>query len=247
MKDIFASLKVPKTYVGFADSSGGSKSLAQEDVRFGRACLRGQRELKHGASKMFRIHLAALNINPAAVEYEMHMTVPSSIFEMAQLEVRNAKADFAGRMSQFVSMHWILSKVFGLTDDEVEYVIKERHDEQMQDAEIQAKAMGMQAQVSGDVQMQQQQQMAAQQATPGSLPKSASENIVPLSRSWQQNRSRYGYKPINERELFNGNRDHEKRMEDNFHKLIGNDVAFAHKINGLKELVHEIRHTMPKR
>ena len=250
---LFAAIKVPKTYLGFGDAVGKG-SLSSEDVRFAKAVLRVQREMRDGYSKIARVHLAALNINPAAVDYDVYMTVPSSVFELAQLEVRNAKADFAGRMSQFVSLHWILNKVFGLSEEEIEYIIKERHEEQLADAEIQAKAMGMQMQVQTDAQMAQaaQQPAGAPPGQPAPAPGPAKQeglasrtNIAPLSQLWTQRRQLYGYKAITERDLFAGNRDHEKKMEDNFEKMMKQDAAFAAKLDNIKDLVNEIRMTRP--
>jgi hypothetical protein len=253
---LFAAIKVPKTYLGFAESTAKGV-LSQEDVRFARTVLRLQRELRNGLRKMARVHLAALNIDPAMVDYEIYMTVPSSIFELAQLEVRNAKADFAGRMSQFVSLHWILQKIFGLSDEEIEFIIGQRHDEMLADAEIQAKAMGVQQMHQANVQQQigaQQQaaQVAAQAATAQPGTQTAQEaqqwlrEIGSLSRLWPQRRQLLGYQPITERELFRGNRDHEKRMEDNLEKVLKNDRQLAHRLNELGELVHEIRGAMPR-
>ncbi len=246
---LFASLSVPKTYLGFGDSVGKG-TLSQEDVRFARSVLRLQREMRYGLYKIMRVHLAALNINPAAVQYEIYMTVPSAIFELAQLEVRNAKADFAGRMSQFVSLHWILSKIFGLSDEEVEYVVRERHDEQMADAEIQAKAMGLQTQITGDVQMNQQQQAMTQAGAGPSRPAQETVDLARqihgMSHMWSQKRQQNNYKPITEKELFHGNRDHEKRMEDNFHKMISENRGLATRLDNLKGLVDEIRMAKPK-
>lgn len=244
---LFAAIKVPKTYLGFGDAVGKG-SLSSEDVRFAKAVLRVQREMRDSYSKVARVHLAALNINPAAVDYEMYMTVPSSVFELAQLEVRNAKADFAGRMSQFVSMHWILNKVFGLSDEEVEYIMKERHDEQLADAEIQAKSMGMQMQVQANAQMAQGAPQPGG-AAPGQAAQEGVANksgMASLSQLWPQRRQQYGYKPITEQELFAGNRDHEKRMEDNFHKVFRQDAVFTEKIGELKDLIQEIRSTRPR-
>lgn len=242
---LFASIKVPMAYLGYADMVGKG-TLAQQDQRFARSVLRVQRELRNAYKRMGRVHLAALNIDPRAVDFEVYMTVPGSIFELAQLEVRNAKADFAGRMSQFVSMHWILSKVFGLSDDEVEYIVNQRHDEQMQDAEIQAKAMGLQMQEQGKV----QQSMAGQApAAPNTAAaqeqREQLRQISGLSRIWPQRRQFYGYKPITEQELFRGHRDHEKMVEDNFEKLFKQDIGFANRITEIRDLVQELRMTMP--
>jgi hypothetical protein len=214
--------------------------------------------------KMARVHLASLNINPSAVDFEIHMTTPSSIFELAQLEVRNAKADFAGRMQQFVSLHWILQKVFGLSEEEIEYIIKERHQEQLSDAEIQAKAMGLQMDVQNQGAVQQQaaqaeiqtQQQAAQQqmaaAAGGST--QASEDLRAafraqgaLSRRWPQMRQHLGYKPITEQELFQGNRDHEKLVEDNLETIMGSNTETARRLGELGQLLNEVKMTIPGR
>lgn len=244
---LFAAIKVPMAYLGYADSVGKG-TLSQLDQRFARSVLRVQRELRNSYKRMGRVHLAALNIDPRQVDFEVYMTVPGSIFELAQLEVRNAKADFAGRMSQFVSMHWILSKVFGLSEEEVEYVIKQRHTEAEAEAEVQAKALGLQMKEQGKV----QNQMAGQQQAqlPAGNPMAASEDgdvkspVASLSRIWPQRRQYYGYKPITEQELFRGHRDHEKLIEDNFEKMFKQDQVFANRITEIRELVHDLRATM---
>ena len=137
---LFAAIKVPKAYLG--QEAGVARAvLSSEDVRFARTVLRIQRELKNGIRKIIRIHLSALNIDPYSVQYDIHMTVPSSIFELAQMEVRTAKADLAARMRDFVSLQWILANVFGMSEDEIEEMKGQRKDETMQDAEVQGQAM----------------------------------------------------------------------------------------------------------
>jgi len=136
---LFAALKVPKAYMG--QEEGVARAvLSSEDVRFARTVLRVQRELRNGLAKVCRIHLAALNIDPYAVDYDIKMTVPSSIFELAQLEVRNARADLAGRMGQFVSLHWTLSNVFGFSDHDIEKIMSQQEDDALRIAMNQAKA-----------------------------------------------------------------------------------------------------------
>ena len=242
--------------VAASEQSGVFVHNSQEDVRFARTVLRIQRELRNGLKKIARVHLASLGINPSAVDYEVYMTVPSAIFELAQLEVRNARADFAGRMSQFVSLHWILQKVFGLSDTEIEFIIGQRHEEALADAEIQAKSMGLQMDVqnqataqAGATQMQQQQQMAqAQGGQPAAAPsKQQSEDarnylrtMGSLSRMWPQIRQHHGFKPITEQELFNGNREHEKRVEDNLEKIMDQFPDMGARLNELGHLIKEL-------
>lgn len=253
---LYAAIKVPKVYLG-SEAPRAKGVLSQEDVRFARTVLRIQREVRNGLKKKCRIHLAALGIDPSKVDFEVYMTTPSSIFELAQLEVRNAKADFAGRMSQFVSLHWILQKVFGLSDEEIEYIIKERHQEQLADAEIQAKAMGLNMDVQNKSALQQQaasthlQQQQMAQAQPGTQ---AAEDLRKhirasgsLSSMWPQMRQRLGYRPISEQELFHGNREHEKLVGDNLEKILSSNTGLARRLDELGQLVEELRMSMPGR
>jgi hypothetical protein len=251
---LFASIKVPKAYLGY-DSATGKSTGANDDVRFARTVLRTQRELRNGLKKIGRVHLAALGINPGAVDYEVNMTVPSSIFELAQLEVRNAKADFAGRMSQFVSLHWILQKVFALSEEDIKFVIKERHEEALLDAEVQAKAMGMQLDVQNQGQqqamdMQQQGQQAisnAVKAEPGT--KKAEDaharlhDFTKASRLWSQIRQGKNFQPIHEQELFHGNRDHERKMEDKLGWMQENGMRQNKNLEDLGGLLRELTHS----
>lgn len=253
---LYSAIKVPKVYLG-SEAPRAKGVLSQEDVRFARTVLRLQRECRNGLKKMARVHLAALGIQPNAVDYDIFMTIPSSIFELAQIEVRNAKADFAGRMSQFVSLHWILQKIFGLSDTEIQYIIKERHEEALADAEIQAKGMGLQMDVQNKAQAQAMQQQTAiqnqaalQQAQTAQPNTKQAEDarkrlreLGSLSHMWPQMRQRVGYRPITERELFAGNRDHEKLVEDNLDKILSESSSMGARLNELRHLLNELRLT----
>jgi len=122
---MFSSLKVPKSYLGH-EAGVARAVLSSEDVRFARTVLRVQRELKNGIRKVGKIHLMAKGVDPGTTDFEVWMTVPSAIFELAQLEVRNARADLAARMNDFVSMPWILKNVFGLPGEDIEVILRER-------------------------------------------------------------------------------------------------------------------------
>jgi intein/homing endonuclease len=256
---MYAAIKVPKAYLG-ADAPATKGSLSQQDVRFAHTILRIQRELRNGIKKICRVHLAALGIDPSKVEFEVYMTTPSSIFELAQIEVRNAKADLAGRMSQFVSLHYILNKIFGLSEEEIEYVIKERHQEQLADAEIQSKSMGLtldvqnsasisQQAASANLQQQQQQQLAA--AGPNAqesedLRKHLQQSAT-MAHKWPQMRRDLNYRPISNRELMEGNREHEKLVADNLDKILKSNTSLSNRLRELGHLVNELKMGMPGR
>lgn len=139
---LFAAMKIPKTYLG-GDDGVVNSVLSSQDVRFARTILRVQQSIQDGLDKVCRVHLASLGMNPEAVEYKIHMTVPSSIFELAQLEARNARADLAGRMKEFVSLPWVLTDVFGMNDEAVKRILQERDQDVLRDTVAQAKGQAM--------------------------------------------------------------------------------------------------------
>ena len=57
------------------------------------------------------------------------MTVPSGIYELAQMEIQNARADLASRMETYVSKKWIMTELFGFTDAEVRAINRQRKKE----------------------------------------------------------------------------------------------------------------------
>lgn len=161
-EQLFAAIKVPASYMGIGGEATRS-SLSQEDVRFARSVLRLQREIRNGLKKVIRVHLAALGLDPHATEWDLGMTVPSTIFELAQAEVRSAQAQLAAGLIDFFPKEWMLINIFGLSEDEAKKVrgdyMKQVSAEGVQQAEIQAKGneimgvpTGFEQQAASDVQ-----------------------------------------------------------------------------------------------
>lgn len=153
LRKLHGVLKVPRSYLG-QDAAVPNKSiLSNEDVRAARVTLGIQRELRNGIARLIHIDQAARGIDPYRVPFTVHMTVPSGIYELAQMEVRNARADFATRFLPFVSMDWVRRKVFKLSDEEIALIEKQAKKEQEQQMDQQLKMQkGM-----IDIQMQAQQ------------------------------------------------------------------------------------------
>ena len=226
---MFAALKVPKAYMA-QDESSGRAVLSSQDVRFARTTLRVQRELRNGLKKVARTHLAAIKIDPAKVDFEINMTVPSAIFELAQLEVRNARADLASRMREQVSLHWILRNVYQMSDSDIEIVIAERTEDMRRDGATQAEvekmsalaqAAGQREDVVGDGGMQR-------------LTKRL--NALPAAAR----------KPINEKELFRGNRESEKRAADKLDRLLTQNASLAQEVKQVGGLLRDLASTARK-
>jgi len=163
-KKLHGALMVPAAYMG-QDAPIQSKSiLSNEDVRAARVTLQVQKALREGIESLTRIDWAARgHPNPKALDFEVHMTVPSGIYELAALEVRNARAEFASRMMPFASMRWIMEHVFKFSDEEVAQIEKQRKKEAEE-----ADAMSMNPSfgpfTGGDPRKAQQEQQAQQAA-----------------------------------------------------------------------------------
>jgi len=239
---LFAAIKVPKAYLG--QEQGVARAvLSSEDVRFARTVLRVQRELVNGFRKIARVHLASLNVDPYEVEYDLHMTVPSAIFELAQMEVRNAKADLAARMKEFVSLHWILAHVFGMSEDEIKELQKQRRSEALDDAKTQADAMTA---------AQPPMEPGPEDAGPYGPPPEESRSrhrtspLMSLPQDFRAQFSRRG--SITERELFAGqNRESEKRAESKLEQLLQNDRGLELRLREIGGLLRDLNHRSSRR
>lgn len=133
---LLTALKVPPAFLGREENTSAKNVLAHEDVRFARAVMRVQRELRNGLKKACNVHLASRNIDPESVDYEVFMTTPSGIYELAQMEIRKARVEFAELLQdgEWVSKRWIMREILGFSDDQVDIMMKER----LQEAESEA-------------------------------------------------------------------------------------------------------------
>ena len=130
---LFSAIKIPKQYLGL-EGETNKAALAQEDVRFARTVFRIQREFKNGLRKIIRLHLAAINIDPDSVKWDIKMTVPSAIFELQQIEVMNAQAGLASSLEEFFPRPWIMERVFHATEDEAGWLSTEKAAERDREA-----------------------------------------------------------------------------------------------------------------
>ena len=139
----FTAARTPPSALGIG-GEGSRSSLAQEDVRFAKATTRLQREARNGIKKVCRVHLIAKGIDPNSVEWDVHMTVPSTIFELAQLEVKGSQAQLAAQLLDFFDKSYIRRNVFGISEAEDEAIglrmTAQQREQMALDAEAQAQA-----------------------------------------------------------------------------------------------------------
>jgi hypothetical protein len=134
------------------------------------------------------------------------MTIPSSIFELAQLEVQNTRAQFAQQMRELVSEHWILSTIFGLSDEEIK-IIYEQKKQEMKDR------MGMEGGEGGGGGGRFEGREPSRVITPTDI----------------------------EQRLFNGNRDHEKRLEKDMERVLAENKHLSSQLGELRGLLNDVR------
>lgn len=224
---MFSAIKIPKAYLQQDDNTARAV-LSSEDVRFARTVLRIQRELRNGLGKVCRVHMAALGMDPQAYDYEVHMTVPSSIYELAQLEVRNAQADLASRMREFVSLEWIYKEVFDLSDDAIKLIYQQREsdvrDETVWSAKADAAAAALEAPMEG----------ADQPAL--KAPSNGNGKHRRAGRSLHSSRT-----PSLEQQLLaGGGRAAERRAGDKLDRLLQGDEVLRRSLKQLRGLVQEL-------
>lgn len=252
---LFSAMKVPKAYLG--QEEGVARAvLSSEDTRFARTVLRLQREIRNGYSKIFRVHMAALDIEVEPVEYEVHMTTPSSIFELAQLEVRNARADLATRMREHVSIHWVLANVFNMGDREIETIIKQREEDTIRDMAAEGKGQA-EAQKAMPPEMGFGGGPVGPPGTPapgepptGELAQGSEAkhslarlNSAMMIQKRQRARALLASTPITERELFAGSREAEKRAGDKLDRVLRSNRVMTGRLNEVRGLVMDLTRT----
>lgn len=132
---LFTAIKVPKAFLA-AEEASRARLLSLQDLAFARSVMRVQRELRVGIRKICKLHLAALGIDPEKVSFDVYMTIPSWAYELSQLEVRNAKAEFADRVRGYLSERAVMKYVFGFSDDEIDALRSERDEEARRMAEL---------------------------------------------------------------------------------------------------------------
>lgn len=115
---LFAALKVPKPFLTYEESTAKT-NLSAEDSRFARTVMRIQREIRNGYHKLCRVHLAARGINPDAIEFSVQMTVPSAIFELAQLEIKSAELELADKFQAYAPKPWIMQNILGFSEEQI--------------------------------------------------------------------------------------------------------------------------------
>jgi hypothetical protein len=166
------ALKVPRLHIGGNGEVSGS-FLAQTSVIFARSILRQQGAICDGWDYVVGVDLMARNIDPESVSYATRMTIPSSIFELARMEVWNARADLMSRIGEYMPTTWMLLNIIGLSEEESAQIIAlkqyERRVLSLWDARNLADGEKIQAGAGGDASSEEEEVSSALKAKWGQL------------------------------------------------------------------------------
>lgn len=134
---LFASLKVPKAYLGFEEALNGRNTLRMLDVRYARTIKNLQRVLIIGLERIGRIHLSLKGIDPYAIDFSLQMPYISTIEEVEKTEALSNKVDAVTRVMQLFDqidddkqimdrtalMEYMLDQL-GFSDEQIQKLIK---------------------------------------------------------------------------------------------------------------------------
>jgi len=141
---LFSSLKIPKAYLNYDESTGAKATLAQEDVRFSRTIAMIQKIIIAEFNKLAMIHLYAKGFSGEdLIDYQLKLSNPSTIAIQQRLELWSTRFDIAGKAkeTELVDMNWIHKNILELNDNEVRAIEKGLRIDKIRTAELEAIAV----------------------------------------------------------------------------------------------------------
>jgi len=118
---LMASLKIPKSYLGYEEDTNGKSTLAALDVRFAKTIERIQRVMISELTKIAIIHLYAQGITDERLTaFSLELTLPSKIYEQEQVELYASKVQLIQQMqaTKMFSKEWMYESIMKMAKDE---------------------------------------------------------------------------------------------------------------------------------
>lgn len=141
--NLFTSLRVPKPFLGFDETTGDGKNLALQDIRFSRTINRIQQAMLQELNKIAIIHLYLLGFEEDFDNFTLTLNNPSTQAEMLKVEHTQAKVTLykdavsdAGNGFGAYSMTRAKREILGMSDDEIKQDLLEQRMEKAAAAEL---------------------------------------------------------------------------------------------------------------
>jgi hypothetical protein len=126
---LFAGLKVPKAFVGLEKDVKAKATIVEEDIQFARTVGRIRKGLRIGLKQLFNYQLILQGIAPAEGLYVISFEPISMVDEMRKWTMEKLKAEVAKLYRidmSLLSDRFILKKFLGMSDEEIEAVLREK-------------------------------------------------------------------------------------------------------------------------
>jgi hypothetical protein len=138
---LFASIKVPKTYLNYAESMPGGSTLSQVDLRFSRTINRIQEQIVLELRRIANIHLYFLGFEDDLDNFTLTLTNPSTQLELLKLETWKARMEvfkelFSSEVTSPVSYSWAMEYILGFSKSEIKQIIRQKKVEKKMFSEI---------------------------------------------------------------------------------------------------------------
>lgn len=88
---LFAALKIPKAYLNYEQDLNARSTLIQLDIRYARSVAQLQTTLITGLTRLVKIHLAYMGIDPDVVDFKIQLTGVSAIDQESRLEQKTQR------------------------------------------------------------------------------------------------------------------------------------------------------------
>jgi hypothetical protein len=129
---VLSALRIPKTFLNFAEAQGKGQNLSLMDVRFSRMINRVQQAILMELNKIAIIHLYLLGFHDDLTNFTLSMNNPSSQIEAMELEALQTRVQIAqaaladpGTGIPLVSQHYVLREIMKFSDAEIKDIFNE--------------------------------------------------------------------------------------------------------------------------
>lgn len=138
---LFAAIKVPKTYLNYAESMPGGSTLSQVDLRFARTINRIQEQIVLELRRLANIHLYFLGFEDDLDNFTLTLTNPSTQLELLKLETWKARMEvfkelFSADATSPVSYSWAMEYILGFSKSEIKQILRQKKVEKKMFSEI---------------------------------------------------------------------------------------------------------------
>jgi len=139
--NLFTSLGVPKPFLGYQNTAGEGKNLAQQDMRFSKKVNRIQQSIIQELNKIAIIHLYLLGFEDELDNFSLSLSSPSNQAELIKTELLTLKMQLYNDMTSAqdngiaaTSHSWAKKHILNFGEDEI---IKDYENQMMERVLIQ--------------------------------------------------------------------------------------------------------------